>query len=294
MSYKSKFNQNYNQTLDTRTPKNAFKSSLLHSTLDHIGQQSFMKTQNNFGSSTLGRDINEDVQDRNLYSTARQIKKSLLLKENPNNDIFDIYNTAKQLTYTKMDMAKTHHVNMLSQALLNKNNEKTFNYAEEKRKQKLKLLAEMIKTNNDTKNEQFRQIHTQKLREDTERKMRGTIGRISKFTSPQVQEIVDLQHLKQAKSLQARRHYLDLQNQIQDKHIRDESDRVFLDKKHMAISGPIMKKINPEMYDKFGKATIDDLHDKEDFIDRECRKLNDIKLTQLFNPNELRGSRFKD
>ena len=47
----------------------------------------------------------------------------------------------------------------------------------------------------------------------------------------------------------------------------------------MAISGPIMKKINPEMYDKFGKATIDDLQDKEDFIDRECRKLNDIKLT---------------
>lgn len=69
---------------------------------------------------------------------------------------------------------------------------------------------------------------------------------------------------------------------------------MFLDKKHMAINGPIMKKINPDMYDKFGKAGIDDLQDKEDFIDRECRKLNDIKLTQLFNPNELRGSRFKD
>jgi hypothetical protein len=86
-----------------------------------------------------------------------------------------------------MDTAKTHHVDILSQALLSKNNQKTFSYAEEKRKQKLKLLSDMIKTNNDTKNEQFRQIHVQKLRDDTERKMRGSIGRISKFTAPQVQ-----------------------------------------------------------------------------------------------------------
>lgn len=79
--------------------------------------------------------------------------------------------------------------------------------------------------------------------------MRGNFGRISKFTVPQVQEINDLRKRKEAKSLQARRHMVDLQKQMLDKKMRDESDRVYLNQKEMATSGSIMHQINPHLFE---------------------------------------------
>ena len=46
---------------------------------------------------------------------------------------------------------------------------------------------------------------------DAEMRLRGGMGRISKFTVPQVQDLMDQKHAKEAQKLQARRHFLDLQ-----------------------------------------------------------------------------------
>ena len=64
---------------------------------------------------------------------------------------------------------------------------------------------------------------------DAEMKLRGGMGRINKFTVPQVQDLMDQRHQKEAKKLQARRHFLDLQKQLQDKKMREESQRIYLD-----------------------------------------------------------------
>jgi len=53
-------------------------------------------------------------------------------------------------------------------------------------------------------------LNADKAHRDTEMNMRGHMGRINKFTVPQVQDLMDQKHNLEAKKLQARRHFLDL------------------------------------------------------------------------------------
>jgi len=59
--------------------------------------------------------------------------------------IYDIYNSPKQITHTKLEMHKTQHVNELNQAMGDKDFAKTTMYASDKMKRKAALLADMVK-----------------------------------------------------------------------------------------------------------------------------------------------------
>ena len=99
--------------------------------------------------------------------------------------------------------------------------------------------------------------------------MRGTYGKQNKFTVGQVTEMADLQLKETAQNLTKKRYMVDLQRQIQDKKLRDEAQRIFLDPKQLATSSKLMEKINPEMF----RATAGDttqLLKNDNILDKEC------------------------
>ena len=107
------------------------------------------------------------------------------------------------------------------------------------------------------------------IKHDQERKMRGTVGKMNKFTVGQVNEMADIQLKETVDHLAKKRYMVDLQRQIQDKKIREETQRIFLDQKEMATSAKLMEKVNPEL---FGAAAGDTLAllKNDNVFDKEC------------------------
>lgn len=93
--------------------------------------------------------------------------------------------------------------------------------------------------------------------------------------------------------LAKKRYMVDLQRQMQDKKIREETQRIFLDQKEMATSAKLMEKVNPELFE----ATVGDtlaLLKNDNVFDKECQEMSNVPLTQLFIGTQLRAQRFKD
>lgn len=93
------------------------------------------------------------------------------------------------------------------------------------------LLAEMVTRNDLAKLQQRKEKMNQTMQHDQQRKMRGTMGKINKFTVGQVNEMADIQLKETADQLTKKRYMVDLQRQIQDKKLREETHRIFLDPK---------------------------------------------------------------
>ena len=70
-----------------------------------------------------------------------------------------------------------------------------------------------------------------KLTSDYNKQIAGTVGRVNKFTAPQVAELMDEKHKSEVKKLQGKKLMTELQKQMQDKFLRDETQRLYLDDK---------------------------------------------------------------
>ena len=68
--------------------------------------------------------------------------------------------------------------------------------ATQRKNNQQKLLNEMIYANKMTKKMQDENFYDKSVNKDKERKLRGTLGRVQKFTSPQVAHMVDNSHNK--------------------------------------------------------------------------------------------------
>ena len=68
------------------------------------------------------------------------------------------------------------------------------------------------------------------------------------YTAPQVAFLNDLKLNSLVKKLKQKQHMLDLQKQIMDKRLREESQRLFLNQKEMATSASIMHALNPGLF----------------------------------------------
>lgn len=113
--------------------------------------------------------------------------------------------------------------------------------------------------------------------------MQGTLGRINQFTAHQVAELNDVKRNKAVHQLQAKQYMLDLEKQIQDKKLREEQQRLYLDEKQMATSGSIMKSVNPQLFHARAGSTEKLIEDKH-FLEHECKRMNNIKFNQYFLP----------
>ena len=67
---------------------------------------------------------------------------------------------------------------------------------------------------------------------------------------------------------------------------------MYLDQKQLATSAAIMQRVNPALFDS--QNSPEKLLDNEEFLENECKKMNDIKFSQHFLPTTLRAQRFKD
>lgn len=86
---------------------------------------------------------------------------------------------------------------------------------------------------------------------------------------------------------------VDLQRQMQDKKLRDEAQRIYLDPKQMATNGTLMEKINPELFN----AKVGDTENflkNDNIFDKECQQMSNIELSKHHLATNLRSQRFKD
>ena len=67
---------------------------------------------------------------------------------------------------------------------------------------------------------------------------------------------------------------------MQDKKLRDEYQRLYLDPKQLATSSQIMQKINPSLFDQRIGDT-DKLLDDEALLDQECKNLGNLPLSKF-------------
>jgi serine/threonine protein phosphatase PrpC len=122
------------------------------------------------------------------------------------------------------------------------------------------------------------------IKHDQERKIRGTVGKQNKYTVGQINELADNRLKETVQQLAKKRYMVDLQRQIQDKKIREETQRVFMDPKQMATSSKLMEKVNPELFEaKVGDTQA--LLKNENIMDKECQEMSKIELSKLFMPN---------
>ena len=113
---------------------------------------------------------------------------------------------------------------------------------------------------------------------DQERKIRGTYGKLNKFTVGQLNEMADIQLKETAQNLTKKRYMVDLQRQIQDKKLREETQRIFLDPKQLATSSKLMEKINPELFQATAGDT-EQLLRNDNILDKECQEMSNINLS---------------
>ena len=79
--------------------------------------------------------------------------------------------------------------------------------------------------------------------------MRGTVGRRDpRLNVSQLNDFMDNQLKRSVIKLGKRSHMVDLQRQMQDNMIREETQRIYMDPKSIATSARIMKKVNPQMF----------------------------------------------
>lgn len=66
---------------------------------------------------------------------------------------------------------------------------------------------------------------------------------------PKVMELHDIYKKQAVQKLYKRSYLMDLEKQVQDKKLREEFQRIYLDPKQMATSSDVMQKILPEMFE---------------------------------------------
>lgn len=128
-------------------------------------------------------------------------------------------------------MHKNQHVSDLGDAMHQKEELRKMKWFKDKKDRSDALLMDMVTHNEVLKVYQRQDKMTKTIKRDQERKMRGTVGKLNKFTVGQINEMADLQLKETVEQLAKKRYMVDLQRQIQDKKIREETQRIFLDPK---------------------------------------------------------------
>lgn len=167
-------------------------------------------------------------------------------------------------------MHKNQHISDLGDAMAKKEELRKMKWFKDKKDRSDQILHDMVTRNEILKIYQRQDKMHRTIKHDQERKIRGTVGKVNKFTVGQINEMADLQLKETVEQLAKKRYMVDLQRQIQDKKIREETQRIFMDPKQMATSSKLMEKVNPELFDSSVGDTLA-LLKNENIFDKECQ-----------------------
>ena len=90
-------------------------------------------------------------------------------------------------------MHKNQHVSDLGDAMYQKEELRKMKWFKDKKDRSDALLMDMVTHNEVLKVYQRQDKMTKTIKRDQERKMRGTVGKLNKFTVGQINEMADLQ-----------------------------------------------------------------------------------------------------
>uniref|UniRef100_A0A7S3CQ52 Uncharacterized protein n=1 Tax=Strombidium rassoulzadegani TaxID=1082188 RepID=A0A7S3CQ52_9SPIT len=207
--------------------------------------------------------------------------------------IFDKYNSPEFSTFTKSQFDKDRLIEEFNRIQNQKEQRRLHRKEEDNMYRKASLLRDMDETNAYIRGQNEREIRKRTDLRDAERKLRGDVGKVNQFTSPKIAEILDIYKRQTVKNVLAKKYKVELQQQILDKRLREENERLYLDDKQMAINGSLIQKVNPKLFEaKFG--SVEKLKADQKYLAEECRRLNDVKHNKFFLQNTLRSQRFKD